>query len=78
MATIQIRDLPEPAYEILRDRAKAQGQSLQSYMRAVVTDLAFTPTKVEALAELSQSLARHGGVVLDEDQLREAKADGRR
>jgi len=30
------------------------------------------------LAELSQSLARHGGVVLDEDQLREAKADGRR
>ncbi len=78
MATIQIRDLPEPAYEILRDRAKAQGQSLQAYMREVVADLAFTPTKVEVLAELRQSLVRDGGVVLGQDQLREAKADGRR
>ena len=78
MSTIQIRGLPEPAYEILRDRAKAQGQSLQSYMRQVVTELAFTPTKVEVTAELRWSLSTEGGVVLTQDEMREARADGRR
>lgn len=78
MSTIQIRDLPEPAYAILRERARVQGQSLQAYMRELVTDLAFTPTKVEVMAALRHSLATDGGVVLDQDQLSEAKADGRR
>ena len=30
MATIQIRDIPEDAYETIRRRAKAEGKSLQS------------------------------------------------
>src|SRR5699024_5968837 len=33
MATIQIRDLPEETYEVIRKRARSQGQSIQSYMR---------------------------------------------
>lgn len=78
MATVQIRDLPEPAYEILRNRAGAKGQSLQSYMREVVTDFAFTPTKAEVVAELRHSLQREGGVLLNPDEMREAKADRRR
>lgn len=44
----------------------------------MVTDLAFTPTKVEVMTALRHSLATDGGVVLDQDELREAKADGRR
>jgi plasmid stability protein len=40
MATIQIRDIPEDAYETIRRRAKAEGKSLQSYMRDQVVTLA--------------------------------------
>jgi plasmid stability protein len=78
MATVQIRDLPEPAYEILRTRAREHGQSLQSYMRDVVIDLAFTPSKAEILMAIEASAADHGGVVVDRTELRAARDDGRR
>jgi plasmid stability protein len=78
MATVQIRDLPDQAYEILRTRARDRGQSLQAYMRDLVIDLAFTPTKVEVLAEISASLGKDGGLVVDRDELRAGREDGRR
>lgn len=57
MATIQIRDIPEPAYEVIRKRARASGRSIQSYMRDVVIDFADRPTTQEILVLLET--ARH-------------------
>lgn len=57
MATIQIREIPEDAYEILRRRARAAGQSIQSYMRDQVIDLAARRTKEEAWALVDAALA---------------------
>jgi plasmid stability protein len=52
MATIQIREIPEDSYEVIRKRARAAGRSIQSYMRDVVVELAARPTTEEVLAEL--------------------------
>jgi plasmid stability protein len=52
MATIQIREVPEDAYEVIRKRARASGRSIQSYMRDVVVDFAYQPTTAEVLVEL--------------------------
>jgi plasmid stability protein len=57
MATIQIREIPEDAYEVIRKRARAEGRSIQSYMREWVVDFASRPTTEEALAALEDSLA---------------------
>ncbi|HET7389030.1 MAG TPA: hypothetical protein VFJ19_20470 [Nocardioidaceae bacterium] len=53
MATIQIREIPEDAYEVIRKRARRAGRSLQSYMRDVVVDFAGHPTTEEALAAMT-------------------------
>lgn len=53
MATIQIRDIPEDAYEVIRRRARAAGRSIQSYMREVVIDFAGGPTVEEALEAMA-------------------------
>jgi hypothetical protein len=52
MATIQVREIPESAYEVIRKRARASGRSIQSYMRDVVVDLASRPTTEETLAAM--------------------------
>jgi plasmid stability protein len=52
MATIQIREIPEGAYEVIRKRARAAGRSIQSYMRDWVVDFASRPTTEEALAAM--------------------------
>lgn len=57
MATIQIREIPEDAYEVIRRRARADGRSIQSYMRDWVVDFASRPTTEEALAALQDALA---------------------
>jgi len=57
MATIQIRELPEDAYETIRRRARAAGQSIQSYMRDQVIELASRRTKEEAWAAVESALA---------------------
>jgi antitoxin FitA len=60
MATIQVREIPENLYEVLRRRARQAGQSLQAYMRDQVIALAEQPTKAEAVAEIEAVLARAG------------------
>jgi antitoxin FitA len=50
MATIQVREIPEDLYEVLRRRARPAGQSMQSYMRDQLVALARRPTKEEAIA----------------------------
>lgn len=52
MATIQIRDIPDEAYAVVQRRAREQGRSLQSLMRAWVVEWAGRPTVDEALASL--------------------------
>jgi antitoxin FitA len=52
VATIQIREIPEDAYEVIRKRARAAGRSIQSYMRDWVIDFANRPTTEEALAAM--------------------------
>ncbi|MGH3948067.1 MAG: FitA-like ribbon-helix-helix domain-containing protein [Pseudonocardiaceae bacterium] len=47
MATIQIRELPEETYETIRRRARANGMSIQAYMRDRVIELASRPTAAE-------------------------------
>lgn len=61
MATIQIRDIPEDAYETIRRRAKAEGKSLQSYMRDQVVEQARRRTTAEVMAEVEEALARDPG-----------------
>lgn len=57
MATIQVRDLPEEVYETIRRRARAEGRSLQSYLRERLVEFASQPTQQELVAEIEQRLA---------------------
>ncbi len=52
MATVQVRNLDEDTYAVLRTRAAAAGQSLQEYLRALLTDAARRPTLDEAFARI--------------------------
>ncbi len=61
MATIQVRDIPEESYEVLRRRARREGRSLQTYLRQEIIDLAARPTKAEALARIEAMLERVQG-----------------
>jgi len=49
MATIQVQEIPEDLYEVLRRRARPAGQSMQAYMRDQLVALARRPTKEEAI-----------------------------
>lgn len=57
MATIQVREIPESAYEVIRKRARASGQSIQAYMRDVVVDFANSPTADEVQQMLEAARA---------------------
>lgn len=59
MATIQIREIPEPAYEVLRRRARSRGQSIQAFMRDQVIAIADRPSKEEAVASIEAVLGGH-------------------
>jgi plasmid stability protein len=61
MATIQIRDIPEDAYEVIRRRARADGKSIQAYMRDQVVEQARRRSKADVMAELEAALARDPG-----------------
>lgn len=69
MATIQIRDVPEDAYEVIRKRARASGQSIQAYMRDLVVDQASRPSKREAMAAVRDLLAQHPPIRLSPDEI---------
>ena len=77
-ATIQIRDIPEDAYETIRRRAKAEGKSLQSYMRDQVVTLARRQSKAEVFAAIEEALARDSGPGLTIESILEAKDADRR
>lgn len=58
MATIQVRDLPDDVAETYRRRARASGQSLQSYMREQLIAMARRRDKAEVMAVVEQVLAQ--------------------
>ena len=49
MPNIQIKDVPEETYAVLRERAAAAHQSLQEYLRARLIKEAHEPTLDEVL-----------------------------
>jgi plasmid stability protein len=61
MATIQVREIPEDLYEVLRRRARRAGQSMQAYMHDQLVALARRPTKEEAIEEIEAVLSRVSG-----------------
>lgn len=72
MATIQVRDIPQEAYDVLARRARAEGRSLQSYMREQVVAWTRRPTADEVFADLERALrasdtpgATRGSVLAD-------------
>ena len=69
MALIQIRDVPEDVYETIRRRARRNGQSIQKYMLAQVTDIARMADLDEALDELDKIHARMPGHAIDIEQV---------
>lgn len=61
VATIQIREVPEESYEVLRRRARRAGQSIQAYMRDEIVAMAARPTKSEAIEMIDAILGQTGG-----------------
>lgn len=78
MATIQIREVPETAYETLRLRARREGQSIQAYMRDRVVEMAGSPTKTEHVEAIERALAAWGPVNVSVEQVVDDVHDGRR
>ena len=77
MATIQVRDISEDAYETIRLRARAAGQSIQAYMRRQVERIAREPDEDELFAEVERFVAAHN-LRLDVEALLASMDDGRR
>ncbi len=61
MATIQIRDLPEETYETIRKRARACGQSIQTYMRERLVEDAASPTAADIWDTVDQLREQNAG-----------------
>jgi plasmid stability protein len=80
MATIQIRDVPEDTYEVIRKRARSAGQSIKAYMREQVITQASRRTKAEAFAAVDAERRAHDsrGTTMDEvvDIIRELRGRG--
>jgi hypothetical protein len=65
MALIQIRDVPEDAYETIRRRARRAGQSIQAYMLARTIEIARRPAAADVLADLEADLATRAELAVD-------------
>lgn len=77
MATIQVRDISQEAYEIIRSRARRSGRSLQAYMREEIERLARTPTDTDLLVQIESFVAEQGIEVDREVLLSDLDADRR-
>ncbi len=58
MPSVQIKDVPDDVHSVLRQRAAGNGQSLQEYLWALLTDHARNPTVEEVL---DRAGSRDGG-----------------
>jgi antitoxin FitA len=79
VATIQIRDIPDDIHEALQRRARAAGQSLQSYMREQVVELERRRTRRDmVLTEMAEILEADGGPGMTVEEILEARDADRR
>jgi len=60
MATIQIRNVPEPVHRVYQARAAAAGMSLQEYMLAELVRAAELLTPAEIVVEVERRLHNEG------------------
>ncbi len=77
VATIQIRDISEDAYEVIRRRARASGQSIQAYMKRKVEQMASEPDDAGLFSDLERFVEAHG-IRLDVEALLADLDAGRR
>ena len=77
MATIQVRDISETAYEVIRRRSRAAGQSIQSYMRSEVERMAATPDRTELFEQIRLHVADQGIAVDSNELLADLESDRR-
>jgi plasmid stability protein len=63
MATVQVRNLDDAAYAVLKQRAAVSGRSLQEYLRVLLEQQAAEPTVAEALARVRVDIAWTDGEV---------------
>lgn len=77
MATVQIRNLDDEAYAVLKKRAAASGRSLQEYLRIELESLATGESMSEALARIRADL-RWEGPPLTMEEILKARDEGRR
>jgi plasmid stability protein len=75
MATLYIRDVPEPVAESLKERAAEAGMSLSAYVSRELADIAARPTNAEIVRRLKARDRSQGPTTAD---ILEAVAEGRR
>ncbi|TDD24617.1 FitA-like ribbon-helix-helix domain-containing protein [Nonomuraea diastatica] len=75
MATLYIRDVPEPVAESLKKRAAEAGMSLSAYVARELADIAARPTNAEIVKRLKARDRSQGPSTAD---ILEAVAEGRR
>lgn len=78
MATIQVRDLSEETYEVLRKRARREGKSLQSYLQDLLDKEASRTPKAEVLAAMQEALDHDTGRGVTLESILNAKDADRR
>jgi predicted DNA binding CopG/RHH family protein len=71
--TIQIRDVDDTDYTVIRTRAAAEGLSLSAYLRRQIANWARKPTMAELLAESDRRRDR-GVRVSSEDIIASVRA----
>jgi plasmid stability protein len=75
MATLYIRDVPEPVADSLKERAAEAGMSLSAYVARELADIAARPTNAEIVKRLKARDRSQGPSTAD---ILEAVAEGRR
>lgn len=75
MATLYIRDVPEPVADSLKERAAEAGMSLSAYVARELADIAARPTNAEIVKRLKTRDRSQGPSTAD---ILEAVAEGRR
>jgi plasmid stability protein len=63
MTSITVRNIPESTRDQLASRARAQGRSLQEYLRTHLIALGSKPDKAEVLRRIEERVAATGTVV---------------
>lgn len=72
MRTIQIRDVPDAAHRTLKIRAAAAGQSLNTYLLALLDEITRQPTVAEVL---ERNAGRPGAATASSAEIIRAERD---